>query len=141
MYTRQKITKNFMQLAIIVAVASMGVNCKSDSSPSSKAGASKAAATSSFELNGTAEAGKDLYVQHCAACHGDDGKGDGPGGRALTPKPTDFTAQKQDAERAYTAIKDGGMAVGKSAIMPPFKSSLDDQQIRDVTAYVLSLHH
>jgi hypothetical protein len=31
------------------------------------------------------------YLSHCATCHGDDGKGDGPSAVKLTVKPTDLT--------------------------------------------------
>jgi mono/diheme cytochrome c family protein len=36
--------------------------------------------------------GPDLYRAHCAACHGLQGKGDGPVGAALKTKPADLTA-------------------------------------------------
>ena len=35
--------------------------------------------------------GPDLYRAHCAACHGLQGKGDGPVGAALKTKPADLT--------------------------------------------------
>jgi mono/diheme cytochrome c family protein len=35
--------------------------------------------------------GPTLYQQHCAACHGPTGTGDGPGARYLYPKPRDFS--------------------------------------------------
>lgn len=35
--------------------------------------------------------GKELFKQTCAVCHGVEGKGDGPGGVALDPKPRNFT--------------------------------------------------
>jgi mono/diheme cytochrome c family protein len=35
--------------------------------------------------------GKQLFTQHCASCHGDTGKGDGPAARYVWPKPRDFT--------------------------------------------------
>lgn len=35
--------------------------------------------------------GSKLYRQFCAACHGRDGKGDGPAGPALKTVPTDLT--------------------------------------------------
>ena len=34
--------------------------------------------------------GYELYVQHCAACHGRDGRGDGPAAIALDVRPRDF---------------------------------------------------
>ncbi len=35
--------------------------------------------------------GPDLYHAHCAACHGPNGKGDGPASVALKTKPADLT--------------------------------------------------
>jgi mono/diheme cytochrome c family protein len=37
--------------------------------------------------------GKALFAQNCATCHGPEGKGDGPGGAGLNPKPRNFTQQ------------------------------------------------
>jgi putative copper export protein/mono/diheme cytochrome c family protein/peroxiredoxin len=37
-------------------------------------------------------AGQALYLQHCAACHGEAGYGDGPAAAALRPRPADLTA-------------------------------------------------
>ncbi|MCC7087189.1 MAG: c-type cytochrome [Pirellulales bacterium] len=39
-----------------------------------------------------AESGRTLYLQHCAACHGDRGDGKGIAARFLYPKPRDFRA-------------------------------------------------
>ena len=36
--------------------------------------------------------GKALFAQTCATCHGPEGKGDGPGGAGLNPKPRNFLA-------------------------------------------------
>jgi mono/diheme cytochrome c family protein len=38
-----------------------------------------------------ADRGKQLYGRHCAACHGQEGAGDGPAAYLLSPKPRDFT--------------------------------------------------
>jgi mono/diheme cytochrome c family protein len=35
--------------------------------------------------------GQQLFIQHCAACHGTQGTGDGPAARYVYPKPRDFT--------------------------------------------------
>jgi len=40
------------------------------------------------------EAGKKVYAQHCAQCHGEKGDGQGPGAPQLLPRPRDFTAGK-----------------------------------------------
>lgn len=55
-------------------------------------------------------------------CHGQSGKGDGPGAAALNPKPRDYTnAEWQktvtDDEIAKIIVQ-GGAAVGKSPNMP-----------------------
>jgi mono/diheme cytochrome c family protein len=34
---------------------------------------------------------KDLFLAHCASCHGPSGKGDGPAARALKTPPSDLT--------------------------------------------------
>ena len=34
--------------------------------------------------------GSRLYQEHCASCHGSEGRGDGPAAAALEPEPTDF---------------------------------------------------
>jgi high-affinity iron transporter len=36
-------------------------------------------------------AGHAIYAQHCASCHGEQGRGDGPGAGVADPAPYDFT--------------------------------------------------
>lgn len=93
----------------------------------------------SFELAGNADDGAGIYARNCASCHGADGTGQGPAGRALRPPPTDFTAGGIEAAHAYRVVKEGGMAAGLAPTMPPFQNSLNDQEIRDVVAYLLAL--
>jgi hypothetical protein len=47
--------------------------------------------TNSFGWAQGVDVPKMEYLSHCAACHGDDGKGDGPLAVKLTTKPTDLT--------------------------------------------------
>ena len=37
------------------------------------------------------ERGRATYREHCAVCHGDRGRGDGPAAASLTPRPTNLT--------------------------------------------------
>jgi mono/diheme cytochrome c family protein len=90
-----------------------------------------------------AEQGKKLYGQFCSTCHGQSGKGDGPGAAALNPKPRDHTDKeymsKMSDEEMMKVIKNGGASIGKSPLMPPWGASLKDDQIQDVIAYIRTL--
>ncbi len=64
-----------------------------------------------------AEAQK-VWKEKCVTCHGDRGRGDGPGAAALNPKPRTFAdpqwqMQTKD-ERIAKVIVEGGAAVGLS---------------------------
>jgi mono/diheme cytochrome c family protein len=65
---------------------------------------------------------QDIFKNRCTICHGASGKGDGPAGAALNPKPRNWTdAAWQKAtpdEEIDKAILGGGQAVGKSVLMP-----------------------
>lgn len=62
-----------------------------------------------------------IFGTRCAVCHGPEGRGDGPGGAALNPKPRDFhdTAWQDSVadKEIETAIVYGGAAVGRSPAM------------------------
>lgn len=62
------------------------------------------------------------YKNRCATCHGDSGKGDGPGGVALSPKPRDYSdaawQKSVTDDQIKKTIIGGGAAVGKSPNMP-----------------------
>lgn len=40
---------------------------------------------------GTSPSGRDIYMDRCSACHGEDGKGNGPAVGALKTAPADLT--------------------------------------------------
>lgn len=65
---------------------------------------------------------QDIFKNRCTMCHGASGKGDGPAGVALNPRPRNWTdAAWQKAtpdEEIEKAIVGGGQAVGKSVLMP-----------------------
>jgi alcohol dehydrogenase (cytochrome c) len=68
--------------------------------------------------------GKRIFTTNCAVCHGDDGKGGHTGGAPLD-KVADFNAALQ----TVTAGRNN---------MPSFRSSFTPEQIRDVSAFVVT---
>ena len=99
------------------------------------------AVDAAFELKGDAAKGETHYKTLCISCHGEKGVGNGPAGAAMNPKPGNFTdpanAERITPEWVYKMVKNGGAANGKSAMMVAWSGALKDQQIRDVSAYVL----
>jgi cytochrome c5 len=81
--------------------------------------------------------GEGVYLQRCALCHGETGKGDGPAGRALDPQPRDHTNGEYMNTLTDDAIKTQIMD-GKGA-MPPHKDLLTDNELESVVLYVRSL--
>lgn len=79
-----------------------------------------------------------LYDKNCTNCHGPNGKGDGPAGKILKPPPTDLSVSAKTASDADLAkvIKEGGKAVGKSAVMPAYGAKLTDDQIKELVQLV-----
>lgn len=49
--------------------------------------------------------GKDMYLQYCAACHGKEGKGDGPAAKALKTQPTNLTTLTSNNHGAFPDIR------------------------------------
>ena len=81
------------------------------------------------------EAGKKIAMTNCAPCHGQSGKGDGPGAAALPKKPADWTSKAvQDESDAalFVRISDGNPP------MPPW-ASLPEKDRWDLVNYVKSL--
>ena len=81
-------------------------------------------------------AGKKATVDKaCTACHGDGGKGDGPGAAALNPKPADWTSAKVQAE------PDGCLfwkiTTGRGA-MPPW-AALPENERWQIIHYIRTL--
>jgi mono/diheme cytochrome c family protein len=97
----------------------------------------------SLQADGNAATGKIIYRENCAPCHGEGGKGDGPGAKLLPVKPADHTDGKDMSKRSdrdlTEIISKGGLDVNKSPFMPAWGGLLTDQQIRDLVAHIRSL--
>lgn len=81
-----------------------------------------------------AQSGSDNYKSKCAMCHGADGSGNTPAGKAMkAPSFSDPALIKASDTDLIAATKNGK---GK---MPAYAGKLTDPQIKDVIAYVRSL--
>lgn len=90
--------------------------------------------------------GRSLYLQHCALCHGDQGRGDGPSARLHARKarpPQDLTRPEIQANLTDGEIfwKIGaGFRDGKKIIMPAFAAEIESSEDRwRVVLFVRSL--
>lgn len=80
------------------------------------------------------DAGKKLFTEKCAVCHGAGGGGDGQAGVALNPRPKDFTRRLFQQDYFKKIISEG---IPGSA-MPPFPA-LSANESEALFAYVTSV--
>jgi mono/diheme cytochrome c family protein len=81
--------------------------------------------------------GQQVYDANCASCHGDTGRGDGPAGRALRPRPADFRvhmAAGHTDQELFNWVTNGVDGTG----MPAFRAQLSEQERWDVINYIRS---
>ena len=87
--------------------------------------------------------GQKIFVQYCATCHGESGKGDGVSAQNLPIKPQDLTVgatlNPLPDRFLFDVIAHGAQSVGLSPLMPGFKPYLSDMQIEEVILYVRTL--
>ena len=80
------------------------------------------------------DAGRAIYRERCVACHGDRGRGDGPAGVTLEPKPADLVLhvpQHTDGELYYM------ISVGfPGSAMPEWRSVLSEMQRWELVHYL-----
>jgi mono/diheme cytochrome c family protein len=75
--------------------------------------------------------GKQVYIKHCAGCHGPDGRGDGY--RILGADPANLTSESIRKKSDATLLK--SIHEGK-ATMPSWNIRLSQQDAQDVLNYI-----
>ncbi len=92
--------------------------------------------------------GRKLFLHHCAACHGNEGKGNGPfaariaamSNHAVVRNLTDAQYMSTLTDRKiYATISLGGGHFHKAVQMPAWNLTLSPAQIKDLVAYVRTL--
>lgn len=81
-----------------------------------------------------------LYNTYCVQCHGVNRDGNGVNSKVMSVKPRDHTDAKAMGdtpdETLFKAIKEGGLSVSKSILMPTWKGVLSDDQIKELVSYL-----
>ena len=83
------------------------------------------------------------YRYYCMQCHGIAGHGSGVNARDMAVPPRNhsdgvYLKARSDAE-LFKVIKEGGAAVNKSALMPPWKGTLTDSEVHEMVKHVRRL--
>jgi mono/diheme cytochrome c family protein len=81
------------------------------------------------------EAGQRIYKQHCVACHGAQGKGDGPDAAKHLPRPASFVEMRPSFAAARRVIENGV----RGTDMPSWPL-LTSPEIQAVTFYIRTLY-
>lgn len=92
---------------------------------------------------GDAKKGREIYLQKCAVCHGQEGKGDGPAEFVLFPRPRDLTGGRFKLRSTPTLPTDDDLfriiTRGIPGTAMPSWAMLQESERRDLVAYVKSL--
>jgi mono/diheme cytochrome c family protein len=80
--------------------------------------------------------GRELFLEHCAICHGEHADGQGPRRPSLSPAPANFRdpswRERTSPARTWQIVRDGRPGTP----MAPWRSVLSDSETWDVVAYL-----
>ena len=81
--------------------------------------------------------GKTVYVDKCARCHGNTGKGDGRLSKTFEKKPGDYTDKNRMEGFTDAQLKE--IALEGKPPMPAYKGRITEKDLDDVIAYIRTL--
>jgi mono/diheme cytochrome c family protein len=127
---------------IVLALSACAAKATQDVSETMKVPAEYAGKTNPMAGKAdAAEAGKKVFTDNCESCHGTTGKGDGPAGASLDPKPADLTevAANDPDDQIFWIVNEGGAAAKLSTSMAAWKGTLSEDEIWQVITYIRTL--
>ena len=114
--------KNITRLSVLLLLLSAAVvfaNCKKKAAEGEDTNTPQAVTMTDEEL---AKAKKLFQERTCFTCHGNEGKGDGPAGMALNPRPRNFSKledyKQGTSVEAITTTIEKGVDGGKTGMVP-----------------------
>ncbi len=134
-------------LTVGLALATVPMACtRRDSQAATEQGAPVPPPKAARSAFGMALEAQQLYIRHCAACHGLKGHGDGPAAEQLYPKPRAFldspfrfvSAAGAEDVKIQAVERTILRGVPRSA-MPGFGGMLTDAQVEGLARYVWEL--
>ena len=84
-------------------------------------------------------AGQDLFVAKCAPCHGMTGKGDGPIGMALNPRPADLRQHAIPGIHSDAQLFEWITNGFPGSQMPAFRATLSDTDRWNLVNFIRTL--
>ncbi len=83
------------------------------------------------------------YRAYCGQCHGMSGDGMGVNIDNMSVQPRDHTDKKSMSARSdaelFKVIKEGGLSIEKSVLMPPWAAVMSDAEIKAIVEYLREL--
>lgn len=130
-----------VQPMVLVAGLALAAGCSPGSDGGDRGGSTQGTAKPPVASAAAIEEGRALYKAHCAACHGETGKGDGPAAGVMKPPPQDHTDRAYMSTHSDKQIADiirmGGAIKGKPLM--PSHPQFKEPQLQALVAFVRSL--
>ena len=136
--------RTLIRLAVVVILAA-GISRMAPAAPTPAGGATPDSAHQPVAANFAN--GKQVFLEHCAMCHGDNGTGDGDFSMKVKEtagrNPANLTDRGNLQRLGHSGVRrvivEGGAHTGRSNFMPAWGEQLTTREIDDVANYVMHL--
>jgi mono/diheme cytochrome c family protein len=86
--------------------------------------------------SGSVAAGQAVFTTNCVPCHGVSGKGDGPIGLTLNPRPADLTIHAVPGVHSDGQLFEWITNGFPGSVMPAFRTTLSDDDRWNLVNYI-----